>query len=151
MVSFLSNLANASEYAWVKYPTAYGRAMNLTRKMRDEFDGVLERYDAILMPTLPQPARRHIPAHAGPLGWAEHAPGTVTNTSAFNQTGHPALTIPVGFSSPMLEDIEKESDKEILLPVGMQLVGKFWNEGKLLSIADTWERSMDWRSQVERM
>ena len=144
-------MLNFSEYAWVNYPSAYGRAMNLTRRMRDEFDAVFERYDAILMPTLPQPARRHIPAHAGPLGWAEHAPGTVTNTSALNQTGHPALTIPVGFSSPMPEDIHREADEEILLPVGMQLVGKYWDEGKVLCIADAWEQSLDWRTQVQRL
>jgi amidase len=47
--------------------------MNLARKLRDEYDAVLEQYDAVIMPTLPQPARRHIPRDATPLQWASHA------------------------------------------------------------------------------
>lgn len=62
-----------SEYGWVKFPTAYGRAMNLARKLRDEMDKVLEQFDLLVMPTCPQPARRHLPAHYGPLGWVDHA------------------------------------------------------------------------------
>jgi len=65
--------ANGSEYGWAKYPTAYGRAMNLSRQMRDQFDAAFERYDVIVMPTCPQPPRRHIPSGLGPLGWADHA------------------------------------------------------------------------------
>ena len=62
-----------SEYGWLKYPTAYGRAINLARRMTDEFDAIFEKYDVVITPTCPEPPRRHIPAHAGPLGWAEHA------------------------------------------------------------------------------
>jgi hypothetical protein len=62
-----------SEYGWSKYPTAYGRAMNLSRKLRDEYDALLQTYDALVMPTVTQPARRHIPVGAGPLVWAETA------------------------------------------------------------------------------
>jgi amidase len=61
-----------SEYGWANYPTAYGRAMNLARKLGEDFDQQLEVYDAIIMPTVPQPARRHIRPNAGPLEWANH-------------------------------------------------------------------------------
>ncbi len=47
--------------------------MNLARKLRDEMDKVLEQFDLLVMPTCPQPARRHLPAHYGPLGWVDHA------------------------------------------------------------------------------
>lgn len=47
--------------------------MNLSRKMRDEIDELLKTYDFIILPTIPQPPRRHIPKDAGPLAWAEHA------------------------------------------------------------------------------
>ncbi|KAK6906025.1 hypothetical protein I204_01162 [Kwoniella mangroviensis CBS 8886] len=146
---FVTGTAMSCEYAWLKYPTAYGRAMNLTRQMRDEFDKLFEQYDAIIMPTCPQPPRRHIPAHAGPLGWADHAPGTASITAAFNLTGHPALTIPVGFAFPMPEDILSEDDKGIKLPIGMMIVGKLFDEMGVMVVADALERSVDWKSIVD--
>ena len=60
-----------SEYHWANHPTAYGHAMNLSRKMRDEYDAVLANFDVIVMPTVMQPARRHVPVEAGPLAWFE--------------------------------------------------------------------------------
>jgi hypothetical protein len=41
--------------------------------MRDEFDEIFKDVDVVICPTCPQPPRRHIPADAGPLAWAEHA------------------------------------------------------------------------------
>lgn len=70
-------------------------------------------------------------------------------TSAFNLTGHPALSVPVGLVSPMPVDNHNPEDSQIRLPVGMQLIGNFWSEGKLLSIADTWERGYDWKTRME--
>lgn len=32
-----------SEYGWTKYPVAYGRAMNLSRQLRDEYDAAFVR------------------------------------------------------------------------------------------------------------
>ena len=61
----------SSEYHWVNNPTAYGHAVNLARKMRDEYDAVLAKFDAIVMPTVTQPARRHVPVDSGPLAWFE--------------------------------------------------------------------------------
>lgn len=62
-----------SEHGWLNYPTAYGRAMNLSRRLRDDYDQALGNLDAIIMPTVPQPARRHIRPESGPLEWASHA------------------------------------------------------------------------------
>lgn len=44
----------------------------------------------------------------------------------------------------MDEDIRTESDRDIRLPVGMMLVGKAWEESKLLRIGDAFEQSVDW-------
>lgn len=46
-------------------------------------------------------------------------------------------------------DNHNPEDSQIRLPVGMQLIGNFWSEGKLLSIADTWERGYDWKTRME--
>lgn len=72
-VSQSSAIAHISEYGWANYPTAYGRAMNIARQLGNQYDKVLSEVDVIIMPTLSQPARRHIRKDAGPLEWASHA------------------------------------------------------------------------------
>ena len=47
------------------------------------------------------------------------------NLAMFNKTGHPALTVPVGSAQG--------------LPVGMQIVGKHWDETTVLRVGHTWE------------
>lgn len=150
-----------SEHGWTNYPTAYGRAMNLSRRLRDEYDAALDQVDAIITPTVPQPARRHIRLDAGPLEWAQQGresrvrvtsltmtAGSTAFTCAFNLTGHPALSIPMGFVPCMTEDIRDEADKNIRLPVGLQIVGKRWDEATLLKIGDAFERDVDWKTLV---
>ncbi|WVQ80574.1 hypothetical protein IAT38_002679 [Cryptococcus sp. DSM 104549] len=143
---FVTGTAMSSEYGWVKYPTAYGRAMNLSRRLRDEYDAALAQYDVLVMPTIPQPPRRHIPAGSGPLTWASTGPGVTLNTGATNLTGHPSMTIPVGFCKPMAEDIQSPEDEKIMLPVGLMIVGKYYDEDKILRVGDAWEQKTDWRS-----
>lgn len=143
---FVTGTAMSSEYGWLKYPTAYGRAINLARRMIDEFEAVFEKYDVVIMPTCPEPPRRHIPAHAGPLGWAEHAPGAASITAATNLTGHPSMTIPVGFSAPMPDDITCEADKVVKLPVGLMIAGKKFDEATILRVGAAYEASVDWKT-----
>ncbi|KAJ7764832.1 amidase [Mycena metata] len=70
---YVTGTAMSAEYGWSRYPTAYGRAMNLSRRLRDEYDAVLSKYDVVMMPTVPTAARRHAAYDAGPLAWAEAA------------------------------------------------------------------------------
>lgn len=67
---FVSGTAMSSEYGWANHSTAYGRAINLARRLRIEYDEALKGLDAIITPTVPQPARRHMPKNAGPLDYA---------------------------------------------------------------------------------
>jgi aspartyl-tRNA(Asn)/glutamyl-tRNA(Gln) amidotransferase subunit A len=52
-----------------------------------------------------------------------------------NLTGHPALSIPCGFT---------RSDLDQDLPIGLQLIGPYWSEARLLSIALAFEDATDW-------
>ena len=47
------------------------------------------------------------------------------NTAPFDVSGHPAMSVPVGFSEG--------------LPVGMQLVGRRWNEATVLKVAHAYQ------------
>lgn len=50
----------------------------------------------------------------------------------------------------MEEDIQGPADRDVRLPVGMMLVGKFWDEETLLRIGDAWEQSVDWRTYASK-
>ncbi|RXK36846.1 hypothetical protein M231_05876 [Tremella mesenterica] len=144
---YVSGTAMSCEYGWVKYPTAYGKAQNVTRRLRDEYDALFEKYDAIVMPTNYQPARRHIPVGAGPLVWNEVGPGITANTAASNLTGHPSMTFPVGFTSPMPADVRTPEDAQVRLPVGLMIMGKLFDETTVLKVGDAWEQAYDWKVQ----
>lgn len=57
--------------------------------------------------------------------------GATLNTCPFNLSGHPAMSIPCGWST-----VKEGTGK---LPVGMQLVGKHWHDLDLLKAASAWE------------
>jgi aspartyl-tRNA(Asn)/glutamyl-tRNA(Gln) amidotransferase subunit A len=88
---------------------------------------ILARFDLIASPTLSAPA---LPVGLDPLGPVEIAGkpvGTIRGawypyTFPFNLTGHPALSLPCGFSR----------DK---LPIGLQLVGRWHEDAYLLDVA----------------
>jgi aspartyl-tRNA(Asn)/glutamyl-tRNA(Gln) amidotransferase subunit A len=48
-----------------------------------------------------------------------------------NLTGHPAISIPCGFTRNGL-------------PIGLQLIGPYWSEARLLSIALAYEDGTEW-------
>ncbi|KAJ7629505.1 amidase signature domain-containing protein [Mycena polygramma] len=143
---YVTGTAMCAEYGWSRYPTAYGRAMNLSRRLRDEYDAILSVYDVLMMPTVPQPPRRHAAYDAGPLAWAEAAAGITSNTAASNLTGHPTITFPVGFVPPSPGDVLQPEDSDIKLPCGVMAMGKMFDETTLLNIADAFGQAFDWKS-----
>ena len=106
----------------------YLDAQRARRMVRQEFLQVLRRVDLFLTPTVPIPAP--------PLGATSVEVGgfsapplfyLVRNTFPFNLTGLPAITVPCGTADG--------------LPVGVQLVGRPWDEATLLRAARTIENA----------
>ena len=54
------------------------------------------------------------------------------NTSPFDVTGHPAMSIPCGMSNG--------------LPIGLMLIGKHYNETTIYRAAHAFEQLGDWRN-----
>ncbi|KAJ0164807.1 Amidase [Colletotrichum tanaceti] len=121
-----------------RFPGLYGKTVNIARQISDAYQGAFETYDAIITPTTPFVAPRH-GSRESVLGSFEPTIGLTTNTAVFNVTGHPAMSIPVGFL-PALDDAH------VLLPVGMQIVGGLWQEKKVLEIGHAWETNFDWKN-----
>jgi len=103
----------------------YARAQNLALLLRQVYDEALTTVDVLLLPTTPMKAT----ALPDPkTSWVESFPRNLEmtpNTAAFNVTGHPALSVPCALSHG--------------LPVGMMLVGRFFEESTLLRVAHVCE------------
>ncbi|KAI0017813.1 amidase signature enzyme [Xylariomycetidae sp. FL0641] len=137
-------------YLWVreKYGAAlHGRCANLMKATSDAYDAALADYDVLVMPTLPNPPPRLPEAAAegggradeGPLKFLSRTTGLLANTAPFNNSGHPAITIPVGF-------VPAREDPAVRLPVGMQIVGRKFADVDCLRAAAAWEKVFDWKT-----
>ena len=87
---------------------------------------MLARYDLLAMPTLPMKATPLPPANAPLALWCQRAFEMLPNTSPFDVTGHPAMSIPCGMSAG--------------LPIGLMLVGKHYNETTIYRAAHAFEQ-----------
>uniref|UniRef100_A0A0W0FS10 Amidase domain-containing protein n=1 Tax=Moniliophthora roreri TaxID=221103 RepID=A0A0W0FS10_MONRR len=148
--SFVKGTAISGEYAFEKYPAVYGRASNIVRKLKESYDAVLKEVDVIVMPTVPITAPRHVARDASPLAATKKTAGLTDNTSIFNGTGHPALSLPVGFAAPAPSDVIHPGDENIKLPVGLQIVGPWWGEELCLKVGAAWEAGWDWKTGFPR-
>lgn len=103
----------------------YGRAHNLARLLADSYDQALARVDILASPTLPFPPPRRPPPNATREEVVSAAFGMTTNTSAFNATGHPSMSMPCGWIDG--------------LPVGLMLTGRRFDERLLYRAATVLE------------
>ncbi|CAP81079.1 Pc12g14520 [Penicillium rubens Wisconsin 54-1255] len=128
----------SGEFAWQRYGTVYPKAVNIMRKLKDMYDDILSSVDVMVMPTTLLPANRLPVSDATPLVQMEAAKGMTENTCQFNATGHPALAIPIGY-------VPATGDKNVQLPASMQIVGRWHDELTIFRLANTWERSINWK------
>ncbi len=105
------------------YDAYYLRAMKVRTLIRKDFSDALSRADAVLLPTTPTPPFK--------LGEKTNDPLAMYLNDIFSipasLAGAPALSVPAGMTRSNL-------------PIGMQLVGRPFDEGTLLRIARTWEK-----------
>lgn len=126
-------------------PTLHARAMNLMRRLTDEYNRAFATYNVLVMPTAPMLTQKTMTAEGkkaagmGPLLLLNRNLGVTHNTAPFDFSGHPALSLPVGFASPA-------DDPEVRLPVGMQIVGRQYEDLVCMQVAAVWEKENDWKS-----
>jgi amidase len=129
----------AGLHCWNQVPSIFGKAMNLYRRLRDEYDAALQTVDVLTTPTTPYVAKRHPPSNCGPAEAMNVAQGVAINTVCFNASGHPAMSLPVGKLSP-----EDDLSSGLKLPVGMQIVGRHFEEALIYQVGAGWEG--DWKT-----
>jgi aspartyl-tRNA(Asn)/glutamyl-tRNA(Gln) amidotransferase subunit A len=114
----------------------YLKAQRARRLIRQAWTKVFEPIDALVSPTTPVVAtsfgQQSVDVAGGPKALVR---AYLDLTLPFNFTGQPALSVPCGFSKSGL-------------PIGMQLVGKPFEESKLLRIAHQYQQETDWHRRV---
>ena len=104
----------------------YAKAQNLGRRLRARYAEALERFDVLVLPTTAMKARP-FPADGSIADVLAAALGNLHNTSPFDVTGNPALSVPCGVSDG--------------LPVGMMLVGRQFDDATVLRAGHAYEQA----------
>jgi aspartyl-tRNA(Asn)/glutamyl-tRNA(Gln) amidotransferase subunit A len=115
------------------YDAYYLRAQKVRTLIRDDFTAAFAKCDAIICPTTPEVAFKLGERSDDPLRMYLADVFTI----ATNLAGICGISIPCGFA-------EENGTK---LPVGLQLLGKPFDEARLLQIAHAYEQSTDWYRQ----
>ena len=129
-------------YAATAFPHLLAKATNLSRKLRAAYDTALEQYDVLITPIQPYIATSHAIPDATPLEQIAKQVGLTSNTCQFNQTGHPALTTPIGL---LIIQEGPLAGSGVKLPVGLQ-IGKWWAEETVLRVAYAWALDNEWEA-----
>ncbi|RPI45429.1 MAG: Asp-tRNA(Asn)/Glu-tRNA(Gln) amidotransferase subunit GatA [Betaproteobacteria bacterium] len=113
------------------YDAYYIKAQRVRRLIAADFAAAFERCDVILGPTSPTTAFE--------LGSRTDDPVQMylsdIYTIAVNLAGLPGLSIPAGFDSAGL-------------PVGLQLIGDYFSEARLLNVAHQYQLASDWHLRI---
>jgi len=101
-----------------------------------EFEAAFERVDVIVAPAAPIAAPR-LGQHEIEIAGAKETvrSALVRMNRPTNFTGHPAISVPCGLTRDRL-------------PVGMQLIGRKWDEARLLAIAAAYENATEWHKRL---
>jgi amidase len=102
------------------------KAQNLVRTVRAAYDAVFADYDLLLMPTTPMKAHRIPPPDASLAEILGCALDMLANTSPFDATGHPSMSVPAGMSDG--------------LPVGLMLTGRYGEDDVVLRAGHAFEQ-----------
>ncbi|KAL4966486.1 amidase signature domain-containing protein [Aspergillus stella-maris] len=107
-------------------------------ELRAAYNAIFKDIDVLITPTVPTVA---FPFPESTKGGTESgeimervkaAVGLSYNTCAFNVTGHPAMSVPCGFGEAATEGVGK-------LPIGMQVIGRRWEDDMVLKAAALFE------------
>jgi aspartyl-tRNA(Asn)/glutamyl-tRNA(Gln) amidotransferase subunit A len=112
------------------YDAYYLQAQKLRRMIADDFQAAFTQCDLIAGPVSPNVARP-IGSQTDPV--AEYLADIFTLPASL--AGLPGISVPAGFGAGGL-------------PVGLQLIGNYWQEGALLHASHALQQATDWHQQA---
>jgi aspartyl-tRNA(Asn)/glutamyl-tRNA(Gln) amidotransferase subunit A len=113
------------------YDAYYLKAQQVRRLIADDFRRAFEQCDVIMGPTAPSPAFAFGAKTDDPVQMYLNDIFTI----AANLTGAPAISIPCGFDRRGL-------------PIGLQIQGNYFREGKILNVAHRFQQATDWHARA---
>jgi aspartyl-tRNA(Asn)/glutamyl-tRNA(Gln) amidotransferase subunit A len=112
------------------YDAYYLQAQKIRRLIADDFNAAFKVCDVILGPTAPGTAFK--------LGEKSDDPVEMYLNDLYtipaNLAGLPGMSLPCGFDAKGL-------------PIGLQLVGNYFSEAKMLNVAHQYQRATDWHAR----
>ncbi|MEK5528278.1 MULTISPECIES: Asp-tRNA(Asn)/Glu-tRNA(Gln) amidotransferase subunit GatA [unclassified Viridibacillus] len=115
------------------YDAYYKKAQQARTLIKEDFDKVFEEFDVILGPTTPTPAFK--------IGENVEDPMTMYAndilTIPINLAGVPAISIPCGFEDG--------------LPLGLQIIGKYFDEATIYRVADAFEKATEFHKETPQI
>ena len=116
------------------YDAYYKKALQVRTLIKQSFDNALKKYDMIITPTSPTTAFKIGEKCDNPL---EMYAADICTVSV-NIAGLPGLVVPCGFDSKNL-------------PIGMQIIGKAFDEKTILKVGFTYEQNTDFHKQKPKL
>jgi len=113
------------------YDAYYIKAQRLRRLIAQDFVAAFRKCDVIMGPTSPSTAFRIGEKAADPVQMYLSDIFTI----AVNLAGLPGMSIPCGFDGSGL-------------PVGLQLIGNYFSEARMLNVAHQYQQATDWHARV---
>lgn len=111
------------------YDAYYNKAQQIRRLIRDDFAKVLSEVDVIMGPTTPHPAFKIGEKSSDPVAMYMEDIFTIS----LNLAGLPGMSVPCGTVNG--------------LPTGLQIIGDYFAEQKLLNVAHQFQLATDWHTQ----
>ena len=114
---------------------AYYKAQKIRAVLRQQILDALEKVDVLVLPTGPvtAPLVESVPGIESKEHSLTGLAGRISFTGPFNLAGTPAISVPCGFSAAGM-------------PMGLQIVGKAFDEETVLRVAHAYEQNTDWHN-----
>jgi aspartyl-tRNA(Asn)/glutamyl-tRNA(Gln) amidotransferase subunit A len=111
------------------YDAYYKKAQQVRSLIKKDFEDVFEKYDVIIGPTTPTPAFKIGEKIDDPLTMYANDILTIP----VNLAGVPGISVPCGFANG--------------LPLGLQIIGKHFDESTVYRVAHAFEQATDYHKQ----
>jgi aspartyl-tRNA(Asn)/glutamyl-tRNA(Gln) amidotransferase subunit A len=102
--------------------------------LRKNIDAAFTNFDLVALPTMRILPRTINDALNREEVVVPREPETISNCTPFNIFGLPAISVPCGFSKTGL-------------PIGLMIAGTRFSEGKVLALANAYERATEWHTR----
>lgn len=112
------------------YDAYYKKALQIRRLIQQDYVNALSEVDIIMGPTTPHPAFKLGEKTSDPVAMYMEDIFTIS----LNLAGMPGMSVPCGFANG--------------LPVGLQLIGNYFAEERLLNAAHQFQQATEWHRQA---